>query len=77
MNALERTIALHFLRTGQFDLAETFLQVRYLNQGHIHIHDELLQESDATIPPEIRSQFVGLHEILKALRNHDITPALE
>lgn len=60
VNALERTIALHFLRTGQFDLAETFLQ-----------------ESDATIPPEIRSQFVGLHEILKALRNHDITPALE
>lgn len=26
--ALERTIALHFLRTGQFSTAETFIQVR-------------------------------------------------
>jgi hypothetical protein len=29
--ALERTIALHFLRTGQFDTAGIFLQVSFLN----------------------------------------------
>ncbi|RDB21319.1 Protein RMD5 A [Hypsizygus marmoreus] len=58
--ALERTVALHFLRTGQFDTAETFLE-----------------ESGIDIPPELRSQFVDLHQILKALRNQDIAPALE
>ncbi|KAJ8520415.1 hypothetical protein ONZ45_g2769 [Pleurotus djamor] len=58
--ALERTIAIHFLRAGQFDLAQTFLE-----------------ESDVEISTELRSQFVGLHQILKALQDHDISPALE
>lgn len=31
--ALERTIAFHFLRTGQFDTAETFLSVRTHEPG--------------------------------------------
>ncbi|PPR06632.1 hypothetical protein CVT26_001174 [Gymnopilus dilepis] len=57
--ALERTIALHLLRTGQFDVAETFLE-----------------ESNVKIPDDLREQFVELHQILKALRNQDITPAL-
>ncbi|KAL0580240.1 hypothetical protein V5O48_001745 [Marasmius crinis-equi] len=59
VQALERTIALHFLRTGQFDTAETFIQ-----------------ESGVIIPDELRSKFVDLHHILKALRNRDINPAL-
>jgi len=59
VTALERTIALHFLRTGQFDTFETFLQ-----------------ECDIEIAPELRSQFVDLHRILKALRSQDISPAL-
>ncbi|KAJ8078725.1 hypothetical protein PM082_013008 [Marasmius tenuissimus] len=59
VNALERTIALHFLRTGQFDTAQTFIQ-----------------ESEVIIPDELRSKFVDLHHILKALRNRDINPAL-
>jgi hypothetical protein len=42
VTALERTIALHFLRTGQFDTAGIFLQVRLvaivrrLLTKHIH-----------------------------------------
>ena len=28
VTALERTIAAHFLRTGQFETAETFIEVR-------------------------------------------------
>ena len=32
--ALERTIALHFLRTGQFDVAETFLEVGWIGVFH-------------------------------------------
>lgn len=28
VSALERTIAAHFLRTGQFETAETFIEVR-------------------------------------------------
>ncbi|RXW24164.1 hypothetical protein EST38_g1732 [Candolleomyces aberdarensis] len=58
--ALERTVALHLLRTGQFDVAETFLD-----------------ESGVEIPPKLRGQFVELHEILKALRNQNIGPALD
>ncbi|KAG5646642.1 hypothetical protein DXG03_002632 [Asterophora parasitica] len=59
-DALERIIALHLLRTGQFDTAETFLD-----------------ESRVDIPSELRLQFAELHQILKALRNQDITPVLE
>ncbi|KAH6918632.1 ubiquitin-protein ligase E3 [Coprinopsis sp. MPI-PUGE-AT-0042] len=57
--ALQRTIALHLLRTGQFHVAETFLA-----------------ESGVEIPEQVRHQFVELHEILKGLRNQDITLAL-
>ena len=57
--ALERTIALHFLRTGHFDIAETFLK-----------------ESSIEIPTELRSQFMDLHRILKAIQNQDLAPAL-
>ncbi|KAF9464657.1 ubiquitin-protein ligase E3 [Collybia nuda] len=60
LTALERTIALHFLRTGQFETAQTFLE-----------------ESGVDISEQLRSQFIGLHQILTALRNRDITPALE
>ncbi|KAF8628314.1 hypothetical protein AX15_003862 [Amanita polypyramis BW_CC] len=57
--ALERTIALHFLRTGQFEAAETFLK-----------------ESSIDIPFELRTRFMDLHRILKAIRNQDLGPAL-
>jgi len=59
VTALERTIVLHLLRTGQFEVAETFLQ-----------------ESKINISNDLRNQFVDLHQILKSLRNQDITPAL-
>ncbi|KAF8797979.1 hypothetical protein BYT27DRAFT_7228586 [Phlegmacium glaucopus] len=59
ITALERTIALHLLRTGQFEVAETFLQ-----------------ESKINISNDLRDKFVDLHQILKSLRNEDITPAL-
>ncbi|EIW85231.1 hypothetical protein CONPUDRAFT_48700 [Coniophora puteana RWD-64-598 SS2] len=59
-HALEHTIALHFLRTGQFSTAETFIQ-----------------ECGLDIAPERRSHFLQLHHILTALRNHDISSALE
>ncbi|RPD79963.1 hypothetical protein L226DRAFT_550172 [Lentinus tigrinus ALCF2SS1-7] len=58
--ALERTIAIHFLRTGQFDTAEAFIN-----------------ESDITIPPEMREQFLGLHHIMMTLKNGNISLALE
>ncbi|KAH9934803.1 CTLH/CRA C-terminal to lish motif domain-containing protein [Fomitopsis serialis] len=58
--ALERTIALHFLRTGQFNTAETFIE-----------------ESSVDIDQVTRRQFKELHEIVTALREHDIDPALQ
>ncbi|TFK76496.1 hypothetical protein BDN72DRAFT_831071 [Pluteus cervinus] len=57
--SLERTIALHFLRTGQFEIAECFLE-----------------ESEIVIPPTLKAQFVDLYQILKALKNQEIQPAL-
>ncbi|KAH9842822.1 CTLH/CRA C-terminal to lish motif domain-containing protein [Rhodofomes roseus] len=58
--ALERTIALHFLRTGQFNTAETFIE-----------------ESSVDIDDDTRRQFKKLHEIVTALREQDIGPALQ
>ncbi|KAH9946207.1 uncharacterized protein BXZ73DRAFT_86381 [Epithele typhae] len=58
--ALERTIAVHFLRTGEFETAETFLS-----------------ESDATVPDQMRSQFMELHKIMMTLRDGDISFALD
>ncbi|EDR14274.1 uncharacterized protein LACBIDRAFT_305943 [Laccaria bicolor S238N-H82] len=58
-HAIERTVALHLLRTGQFDAAEIFIQ-----------------ESGVEIPPALKFQFIELHQILRALRNQDIGPAL-
>ncbi|KAL0946957.1 hypothetical protein HGRIS_013113 [Hohenbuehelia grisea] len=57
--SLERIVALHLLRSGQFDVAQTFLE-----------------ESAVDIPSELRSAFVDMHTILKALRDQDIEPAL-
>ncbi|EJD06029.1 ubiquitin-protein ligase E3 [Fomitiporia mediterranea MF3/22] len=57
--ALQRTIALHFLRTGQFDTAEVFLD-----------------DSNIDIAPGTTDQFRELHEVLTALRNQVIQPAL-
>ncbi|CCL99151.1 uncharacterized protein FIBRA_01166 [Fibroporia radiculosa] len=57
--ALEHTIALHFLRIGQFHTAETFIE-----------------ESSASIDPNMRTHFIELDRIISALRAHDIEPAL-
>lgn len=77
MPALERTIALHFLRTGQFDTAETFLEVSWNIATSPACSSEVNQESGIEISSDLRSQFLDLHRILRALRNQDISPALE
>jgi len=75
MTALERTVALHLLRTGQFEVAETFLRVGPWSR-HIYSYADCIQESKIKISNDLRDQFVDLHQILKSLRNEDITPAL-
>ncbi|PCH38249.1 hypothetical protein WOLCODRAFT_136130 [Wolfiporia cocos MD-104 SS10] len=62
--ALDRTIALHFLRTGQFHTAEAFIET-------------ILQEADVNIDPKLHSHFVDLHHIMSALREQNVQPALE
>ncbi|TDL27504.1 hypothetical protein BD410DRAFT_782593 [Rickenella mellea] len=57
--ALERTVALHFMRTGQFSTAKTFLQ-----------------ETSTDVSEEIQVKFLDLHQVLTALRNQDVQPAL-
>ncbi|KAI0664914.1 Sfi1 spindle body protein-domain-containing protein [Cubamyces menziesii] len=57
--SLERTVAIHFLRTGQFETAEMFLS-----------------ESSVNVPSDMRAHFMELHQIMLALKNGDIIPAL-
>ncbi|EIM89889.1 uncharacterized protein STEHIDRAFT_74240 [Stereum hirsutum FP-91666 SS1] len=59
-NALEHVIAMHFLRSGQFSTAETFIE-----------------EFGVNIPTERQAEFIDLHRILLALRDHNTEPALE
>ena len=77
--ALQRTIALHFLRTGQFDTADVFMKVGGLRMYSAHVIHEYfcLQESDVNVPPEMTSKFVDLHAVLTALRQQNIGLALE
>lgn len=75
VTALQRTIALHLLRTGQFNVAETFLAVSLL---FLAVGPALTssQESGVEIPEQVRDRFFELHDILKGLRNQDISLAL-
>ena len=78
--ALERTVAVHFLRTGQFDTAEMFISVSAVPVFALlddHRNLMVLQESDIEIPYEMRAQFVELHRTMLSLRNGDISLALE
>lgn len=75
--ALDRTIALHLLRTGQFSTAETFIEVRHLSYFANIPANEHIQESGIEITSELRGQFVELHRIITALRRQDVGPALE
>lgn len=75
--ALERTVALHMLRTGQFEVAQTFLDVRHFSDFQSNLLLTAHQESGVQIPPKLRTQIVELHEILKGLRSQNVGLALE
>ncbi len=69
---------MHFLRTGQFETAETFLSVSsYLSTRNANLTASMIQESDVTISQEHRAQFMDLHRIMTSLRQGDINSALE
>ena len=75
--ALQRTIALHFLRTGQFETAEEFRKVSNFDVvGGNCMFNDSTQECDIDVPPETTEQFRELHSVLTALRIQDIGPAL-
>ncbi|KAF8163256.1 ubiquitin-protein ligase E3 [Crassisporium funariophilum] len=67
VNALERTIALHLLRTGQFEVAETFLQ-----ESEIKISDDLRHQfvDLHQILKSLRNQ--DINPALSWARNHKL-----
>ncbi|CAG8561154.1 7716_t:CDS:10 [Ambispora leptoticha] len=56
---LQKTIALHFICQGKFDLGRTFMR-----------------EAGLEISSELQAQFVKMYEILKAIREYNLEPAL-
>ncbi|CEG46967.1 rmd5 family protein [Plasmopara halstedii] len=54
------------------------LVAEYLYQdGQIEAADAMCKEANLELPPTFRNCFVELHQILKALRIHDMQPALD
>lgn len=56
---------------------ENIVSLHLLRTGQFDTAQLFLEESGIVIPPELRSQFIELHQILKVLRNQDISFALE
>ncbi|RLM96773.1 hypothetical protein BBO99_00000169 [Phytophthora kernoviae] len=54
------------------------LVVEYLYQdGQIEVADAMCKEAELELPSLYRECFIELHQILKALKDHDMQPALE
>ncbi|KAG7402238.1 E3 ubiquitin-protein transferase rmnd5b [Phytophthora boehmeriae] len=54
------------------------LVVEYLYQdGQIEAADAMCKEAELELPPMYRECFIELHQILKAIKDHDMQPALE
>ncbi|KAI8924507.1 CTLH/CRA C-terminal to lish motif domain-containing protein [Entophlyctis helioformis] len=58
---LNKALAIHFVREGRFDIAETFVA----EAAHVHI------------PADLKSQFFEMFQIQEALRARDIAPAIQ
>ncbi|RMX69720.1 hypothetical protein DD238_001700 [Peronospora effusa] len=54
------------------------LVAEYLYQdGQIEAADTMCKEAGLKLPPAFRESFIELHQILKAIKEHDIQPALD
>ncbi|THY87182.1 RMND5A protein [Aureobasidium pullulans] len=84
-----RAIAMHLLREGQFDVAQTFLselESRPKPARNDQDEDSLMQDGDNTepshtdfkIPSDMQSQFAHMYTVLDALRRHrNLDPAIQ
>ncbi|KAF9578446.1 hypothetical protein BGW38_005741 [Lunasporangiospora selenospora] len=61
---LRNTIATHFIRQGNFEIGDKFAQARVSSEANI------------TVPDEIRHQFMEMFEIVAALKENNLEPAL-
>lgn len=70
---------MHFLRTGSYAVAETFIQVTYSIYRCMHSVDSWLdsQEGDVQLAPNTLAHFQELHVIVEALRESDLDLALQ
>ena len=67
------TIAMHLIRQGQFELADTFIRVIASSCSDAYI----CQESGLEIPPTLQSEFREMYEILQAIGAKNLVPAIE
>ena len=83
---MDRAIAMHLLREGQFAVASTFIQEAGLNS----LGDEMdIEASSSTVTPErqlgvesldsetLKQHFASMHNVLEELRNKNLLPAIE
>lgn len=63
------TIAMHLIRQGQFELADSFIRVCLVSI--------LKQESGLEIPPSLQVEFREMYEILQAIRTRNLLPAIQ
>ncbi|KAF3921531.1 hypothetical protein AA313_de0201508 [Arthrobotrys entomopaga] len=59
---IDRAIAMHFLREGNFDIADTFISEAKLTES---------------VPPSLETEFRDMYRIREALRMRNLTPAIE
>ncbi|KAI1321223.1 E3 ubiquitin-protein transferase rmnd5a [Mortierella claussenii] len=66
---LRNTIALHFIRQGNFEVGDAFAKASFLIGPFL--------EAGLTIPDSIRHQFVEMFDIVAALKEDNFEPALQ
>ena len=67
---INTTIAMHLIRQGQFELADTFIRVFLFSSNLAY------QESGLEIPPSLQGEFREMYEILQAMRARNLVPAI-
>ena len=83
---INRAIAMHLLREGQFSVASTFVQEASLNSPDDEM-DVTVSDSqntperklgvDSLDSEELRKQFANMHNVLEELRDRNLLPAIE
>lgn len=80
---INRAIAMHLLREGQFSVAQTFISEALDNPplptptpGTPNPYSSTSTELEDLKPDELQAKFSEMYEILNELKNHNLAPAI-